>query len=118
MLFRSHIWLSRKLAHENHYPAIDVLGSVSRLASTVASSEHQAAAARLREALATFRASEDLVSIGAYAAGTNPTLDSALTIMPDVNAFLRQTPHEPAPFDESLERLLNLFPAEMTHAHV
>lgn len=109
-----HIWLSRKLAHENHYPAIDVLGSVSRLTSTVASPEHQFAAGKLREALATYRASEDLVSIGAYAAGTNPALDDAIAMMPRINAFLRQSPHEVTAFDDTVAHLLQLFPVEVT----
>lgn len=109
-----HIWLSRKLAHENHYPAIDILGSVSRLASTVASAAHLAAAGSLREALATYRASEDLVSIGAYVAGTNPALDDAIALMPEINAFLRQSPREVMPFDDTVDHLLRLFPVEVT----
>ena len=107
-----HIWLSRKLAHENHYPAIDILGSVSRLAPTVAIPAHQAAAGKLREALATYRGSEDLVSIGAYAAGTNPALDDAIATMPHINAFLRQLPHEVTPFDQTVNDLIQLFPEE------
>jgi flagellum-specific ATP synthase len=108
-----HISLSRKLAHENHYPAIDILGSISRLSSTVASSAHQTAAGRLREALATYRGSEDLISIGAYIAGTNPALDDAIALMPEINAFLRQTPTEPARFDDTVDHLLRLFPGEV-----
>src|SRR3954447_21411462 len=70
-----HVWLSRKLAHENHYPAIDVLGSISRLMSSVAEPAHRRAAAALRDALAVYQGSEDLISIGAYVTGTNPLLD-------------------------------------------
>jgi flagellum-specific ATP synthase len=111
-----HIWLSRKLAHENHYPAIDVLGSVSRLMSALADPAHQRAASQLRDALATYHASEDLVSIGAYAAGTNPRLDHALELMPYVKAFLCQGAHESSSYEETLGALLALFPPEVNDA--
>jgi flagellum-specific ATP synthase len=112
-----HIWLSRKLAHENHYPAIDILGSVSRLGTTVASPAHQKAAARLRETLATYRGSEDLISIGAYAAGTNPALDDAIAVMPRINTFLRQSPQEATALDDTVNHLLDLFPGEVIDGH-
>jgi len=105
-----HLWLSRKLAHENHYPAIDVLGSISRLAPTVSTAEHLSAAGSLREALATYRASEDLISIGAYVPGSNPPLDDAIALMPEITSFLRQTPRDVTPFNETVDRLLRLFP--------
>jgi flagellar biosynthesis/type III secretory pathway ATPase len=106
-----HIWLSRKLAHENHFPAIDVLGSVSRLMSALAEPVHQRAASQLRDALATYRAAEDLISIGAYAAGTNPGLDAAIALMPQIKTFLCQHPTEVTSYDEARNGLLALFPA-------
>jgi len=112
-----HISLSRKLAHANYYPAIDILGSVSRLTSTVASAAHQAAAGRLRETLATYRGSEDLINIGAYVAGSNPALDEAIALMPEINAFLRQSPQESTPFDGTVDHLLRLFPTEVSDGH-
>ena len=86
-----HIWLSRKLANQNHFPAIDVLGSISRLMSALATPEHKRAASDLRDVLATYRASEDLISIGAYQPGANPNLDRAVAMMPYVKAFLCQS---------------------------
>ena len=73
-----HIWLSRKLANQNHFPAIDVLGSISRLMSALATPEHKRAASDLRDVMATYQASEDLISIGAYQPGANPHLDRAV----------------------------------------
>jgi flagellum-specific ATP synthase len=110
-----HIWLSRKLAHENHYPAIDILASVSRLMTTLASPEHLRAANQLRDALATYRASEDLISIGAYVPGTNPALDRTLALMPRIKAFLCQAPHESSPYEQTLRHLLALFEEEAEH---
>src|SRR5581483_6160222 len=107
-----HIWLSRKLAHENHFPAIDVLGSVSRLMSALATPDQYQAASRLRDALATYRASEDLISIGAYVPGTNPTLDQAIALMPRITAFLRQGSAENTAFEDTLSELAGLFPPE------
>ncbi|MCC7106574.1 MAG: FliI/YscN family ATPase [Chloroflexi bacterium] len=112
-----HIWLSRKLAHENHYPAIDILGSVSRLMSTVATPDHLRAASRLRDMLATYRASEDLISIGAYPPGTNPALDEAIELMPRVLAYLRQAIHESTSYEQAVSGLLDLFPHEVTDGH-
>jgi flagellum-specific ATP synthase len=106
-----HISLSRQLAHQNHYPAIDILGSLSRLMNSIAKPEHIRAANRLRDALAVYRASEDLISIGAYAAGTNPALDDALAMMPHIKAFLCQGVDEPSSYEEALAALLALFPA-------
>lgn len=85
-----HIVLSRDLAAENHYPAIDVLGSVSRVMSDVVPKEQAAAAGWLREMLATYRRARDLINIGAYAAGSNPKIDEAVARIDQINAFLRQ----------------------------
>ncbi|HEY4347364.1 MAG TPA: FliI/YscN family ATPase [Gaiellaceae bacterium] len=91
-----HCVLTRELAHRNHYPAIDVLQSVSRLTTEIVSADVQAAGGRLREALALLRANEDLISIGAYANGTNPRIDAAIALEPMIQGFLRQALTEPA----------------------
>jgi len=104
-----HIVLSRQLAAKNHYPAIDVLGSVSRVMNQVTDAEHQAAAGELREVLATYDSARDLVEIGAYAAGSNPRIDRALRLLPRVNEFLRQRPDEPWPYAETVSWLKRMF---------
>lgn len=100
-----HIALSRDLAAENHFPAIDVLGSVSRLMIQVTERDHQDLASRLRDTIATYRRNRDLVTIGAYVPGTNPELDQSLALLPGINAFLRQHPEEANAFDETMTRL-------------
>jgi flagellum-specific ATP synthase len=104
-----HIWLSRKLANQNHYPAIDVLGSISRLMSALATPEHKQAASELRDVLATYHASEDLISIGAYQPGANPNLDRAVTMMPYVKNFLCQSAHATTTLGDAIQELLALF---------
>jgi flagellum-specific ATP synthase len=89
-----HIVLSRQLAHFNHYPAIDVLESVSRLTRDVCSPEEVALASRAREHLALYRKNEDLVSIGAYTKGGNSALDLAIALHEPLRTFLRQSTHE------------------------
>lgn len=89
-----HIVLTRSLAHAGHYPAIDVLQSVSRLASEIVSPAVQAAARQVRAALAALREKEDLISIGAYRSGGDPQLDAALAHRDRIDAFLRQTVEE------------------------
>jgi len=103
-----HIVLSRKLANQNHYPAIDVLESVSRLMIDVVSEEHRNAANRLREILATYRDSEDLINIGAYTKGSNPKIDLAIEKIGPINDFLRQGINESASFETTVKRLLEL----------
>jgi flagellum-specific ATP synthase len=85
-----HCVLSRELAHRNHYPPIDVLESVSRLAPEIAPAEVLEAGSRLREVLATYRGKEDLIAVGAYAHGTDPRVDEAIERLPAIEAFLRQ----------------------------
>ena len=104
-----HIWLSRKLANQNHYPAIDVLGSLSRLMSTLAAPEHQRAASAVRDILATYRASEDLISIGAYQPGANPSLDRAVQLMPQIKQLLVQSSHEATTLDDAVQGLNAIF---------
>ena len=85
-----HCVLTRELAHRNHYPAIDVLASVSRLVTEIVTPEVQAAGALLRETLALLTSNEDLIAIGAYARGTNPRIDAAIALQPQLERFLRQ----------------------------
>ena len=100
-----HIMLSRELGAMGHYPAIDILNSVSRLASKVASPEQREAARKIREALANYQQSEDLINLGAYAAGSNARLDSAIRLRPNLMQFLRQPHDVSAPIDETLKQL-------------
>lgn len=104
-----HIVLSRELASRNHYPAIDVLSSVSRLMPDVTTPEHRDFAGRLRDVLATYRASEDLINIGAYARGSNPKIDFALDRIDAVNAFLRQAVDERGEFGATIAALGRIF---------
>jgi flagellum-specific ATP synthase len=100
-----HVVLSRRLAAQNHYPAIDVLSSVSRLMPELTSPEHRQAAGALREALSVYREAEDLINIGAYVPGSNPMIDRARALTPPIREFLRQDAAEGAGFEETLERL-------------
>jgi flagellum-specific ATP synthase len=103
-----HVVLSRKLANQNHYPAVDVLESVSRLAIDVISEDHRRAMEKIREILATYRESEDLINIGAYNQGSNAGIDLAIEKINGINAFLRQDIGERATYEETLDRLLRL----------
>jgi FliI/YscN family ATPase len=103
-----HIQLSRALGARGHYPAIDILHSVSRLASRIASGDQQAAARRIREALAVLERSEDLINLGAYVSGSNPRLDAAMQLRPGLEAFLRQEVGSNALLEETLERMAAL----------
>ncbi|HUP04097.1 MAG TPA: FliI/YscN family ATPase [Bryobacteraceae bacterium] len=100
-----HIILARRLAAAGHYPAIDVLQSVSRLASKLTSPENTVAARKVREAMAAYSDSKDLIELGAYAAGTNPALDAAIRLHPEITAFLKQDTREDAPMEEGLALL-------------
>ena len=104
-----HIVLSRSLAHKNHYPAIDILNSVSRLMSQIASDEHKNSASYARDLLATYKESEDMINIGAYARGSNPKIDLAIQYNEPLNKFLRQGIDESSEFDESIHVLTSLF---------
>jgi flagellum-specific ATP synthase len=103
-----HVILSRKLGASGHYPAIDVLSSVSRLISRVSSREHQALAQKIRHSLAAFQHSEDLIRLGAYVAGSNTKLDASIQIQDRLTDFLRQHPDESAPIDTTLAGLAGL----------
>ena len=103
-----HIVLTRSLAHAGHYPAIDVLQSVSRLTGEIVSPELADAGQRLRSALSALREKEDLIAIGAYHSGSDPLLDATLEHRPHIEAFLRQSVGEPSEPAASDERLLEL----------
>ncbi|MGA2387826.1 MAG: FliI/YscN family ATPase [Candidatus Sulfotelmatobacter sp.] len=107
-LLDGHIVLDRRLALRNHYPPISVLDSLSRLMPNVCSREHMQKAGALRMLLAAYARSEDLVRIGAYQKGTDVTLDKALSVLPQVDKFLRQEPDDRAPLASNLERLIAL----------
>ena len=103
-----HIILSRKLASQNHYPAIDVLASVSRVMNNIVSPEHKAAAAKLRKILAKYAEIELLVQIGEYQKGSDAQADFALEKISAVNAFLKQGLLEKSSFEETLKKLIEV----------
>jgi FliI/YscN family ATPase len=100
-----HVVLSRDLAARNHYPAIDILQSVSRTMPDVTSVAHRTKAGQVRGWMATLRDSDDLVSVGAYVKGSNPRIDEALEKRDSVDAFLRQPMEETTSFDNAVEAL-------------
>jgi flagellum-specific ATP synthase len=103
-----HITLSRDLATRNHYPAIDVLGSISRIMNDLVSESQQKAASGLRELLALYREAEELINLGAYKRGGNPRLDFAIEQKSRIDSFLRQPVSECSSFEQTLERLLSI----------
>lgn len=103
-----HIVLTRKLADRGHYPAIDVLASVSRVMPEVVSKEHQQIAAQVKEMLAAFQEMEDLINIGAYRSGSNPRVDRAIALMEPIKSFLQQDVSEKIAWDTALAGLLEL----------
>ncbi len=104
-----HIMLDRKLGHKNHYPAIDILQSISRCMSQIATKEHKRLAGRLKTVLATYQEAEDLINIGAYKNGSNPAIDYAISKIDAVNAFLCQEVDEKFDFETSVQLLEALF---------
>lgn len=104
-----HIMLSRKLGHKNHYPAIDVLQSISRVMGQIATREHKSVAGKLKNVLATYHEAEDLINIGAYKSGSNKNIDYAIEKIDLVNQYLRQGVDEKFSFDEELAMLNGIF---------
>lgn len=104
-----HIMLDRKLGHKNHYPAIDILQSISRVMSAIATKEHKELAGKLKTVLATYNEAEDLINIGAYKNGSNPEIDYAIQKISAVNNFLCQGTDEKYQFDEEIELLRQVF---------
>lgn len=101
-----HIVLSRKLAAQNHYPAIDVLSSISRLMPEIGDKKAIDKAGELRDVIATYKESEDLINIGAYQNGSNKRIDKSIALIDDVNSFLKQGMNEHSSFNETMEKLL------------
>ena len=104
-----HIVLSRKIASENHYPAIDIQSSLSRLMKEIVSEEHSQYAGRLRENLATYAESKDLIDIGAYQRGTNPKIDEAIRLNNPINDFLKQQVEVKSQFNQTNQDLASIF---------
>lgn len=103
-----HIFLSRKVAEMNHYPAIDVLGSVSRLFTEICDKEHIACAYKMRKIMALYRENKDLIDVGMYNAGSNPKLDTAIALMPQINAFLQQRIADSVSMDTTISTLIEM----------
>ena len=104
-----HIVLDRKLGHKNHYPAIDILQSISRVMNSIVTKEHKALAGKLKQVLATYSEAEDLINIGAYKSGSNPDIDYAIRKIKEVNEFLCQDTEEKFSFEEEVELLKKVF---------
>lgn len=104
-----HIMLNRKLAHKNHYPAIDILQSISRCMSQIATREHKQLAGKMKNVMATYNEAEDLINIGAYKAGSNPEIDYAISRIQAVNQFLLQDVNDKFSFDETVEMMKGIF---------
>jgi flagellum-specific ATP synthase len=103
-----HIVLSRDLAARNHFPAIDVLQSISRVMTKVASREHKIVAGHIRDLMAAYKQSEDLITVGAYARGSNPKVDKAIAVIDDITALLRQDMTENATIGQLFDQMLEI----------
>ena len=104
-----HIVLSRRMASQGHYPAIDVLESISRVMIEVTDSEHMEAANRIKESLVVYREAEDLINVGAYERGNNEDIDFAIDHIDEINNFLRQEVEEHTEYTESVSQMKKLF---------
>ncbi|MFC1635134.1 EscN/YscN/HrcN family type III secretion system ATPase, partial [Planctomycetota bacterium] len=107
-LLDGHIVLSRKLAERGHYPAVDILQSISRLMPAVTSKNHKLAAQRLKEIYAIYRDAEDLINIGAFSPGSNPRIDGAVALIDEIRDFLVQPVREKTDFSETVRRLTSI----------
>jgi len=103
-----HIVLSRRLANRNHFPAIDVLASISRCMPDVITREHLAVIARVKDAMAVYQENEDLIQIGAYVAGSNKRIDRSIRVQAALGEFLRQDRTQAVPFKEAMTRLAEI----------
>lgn len=104
-----HVILSRKMAHKNHYPAIDILQSISRVMSSIATDEHKLYAGKLKSVLAVYNEAEDLINIGAYKKGSNKEIDYAIEKIDRINQFLCQGVYEKFSFEEEVDMLKEIF---------
>ena len=107
-LLDGHVWLSRKLAGRGHYPAIDVMASISRVMNDIITPQHQAAALTIRQLMAAYAENEDLLSIGAYRRGSNRLVDVAVEMRESIDALLRQSVDTAAPYEKVVEQLTTL----------
>lgn len=107
-----HIILTRRLANRNHYPAIDVLQSISRVMSSIIDQKHKKLAGNFKKLLATYSDAEDLINIGAYKAGSNKEIDNAIAKINDINRFLTQGVEEKSSYEETVEQLHSIFAEE------
>jgi flagellum-specific ATP synthase len=104
-----HIVLTRELAMQGHFPAIDVSRSISRVMDDIVTEPHRDCARKLKAVLATYRKAEDLINIGAYASGSNPDIDYAIQMVGQINAYLRQGIETTVSYDDSMNELIKLF---------
>ena len=104
-----HIMLTRKMANKNHYPAIDILQSISRVMSTIVTNEHKQVAGKLKMVLATYNEAEDLINIGAYKNGSNTNIDYAISKIEAVNDFLTQDVNEKLDYNDTVDALVEIF---------
>jgi flagellum-specific ATP synthase len=104
-----HIVLNRQLAEAGHYPAIDIEQSISRAMHSITDADHQRRSRHLKQLYSRFQRNRDLISVGAYAAGSDPVLDEAIALLPRMESFLQQGIHEQADVSESLRQLTALF---------
>jgi flagellum-specific ATP synthase len=107
-LLDGHIMLNRELAEQNHFPAVDVQGSVSRLMMSIVSKEHRLAAGKIRDLMATYKKSEDLINIGAYVAGTNPKLDKAIALKNEIDNLLKQDVEDKFEIAQTIEMIFQI----------
>jgi ATP synthase in type III secretion protein N len=105
-----HVILNRELGARNHWPAIDVLPSLSRVMSGIATDEHKRAAGKMRQVMATYEKNRDLILLGAYQYGTDPKVDEAMDKIEEIDTFLKQGTYESAGFDETVQKMLEIFP--------
>ena len=103
-----HIVLSRALANQNHFPAIDILESVSRCMDDIVTIEHRKSANHLKTVYATYKESEDMINIGAYTKGSSAKIDFAISAIDKINEYLRQDVAEDGNYEKTVERLFNL----------
>jgi flagellum-specific ATP synthase len=113
-----HIVLSRTLANRNHYPAIDVLASISRLMNDIVSDEHKRLSGRVKNILSVYREAEDLINIGAYVRGNNPSIDESIKYIEKIRSFLRQEVGEKVSYEETLNLLRAIFEGEDGHEEI
>ncbi|MCF7976351.1 MAG: FliI/YscN family ATPase [Phycisphaerae bacterium] len=107
-LLDGHIVLSRRLAERGHYPAVDVMASISRLMPAVVSEEHNKAARKLKEIYATYMDAEDLINIGMFSSGSNARIDGSIALIDQIRNFLIQPMRQRCPFDETVQQLLSM----------